>query len=130
MAQQPLTPEEARIAALIPFIGIQVKGDLGPFTIYTNHRGRVVFYKRAPPTKPPTAPQIRQRTRFKLAQRLYQHESAATKAKWELLVVRSRICMTGQNLYVSLALNPQPVNLANLAAAAGLTITPPDTIPP
>lgn len=129
MTQPPLTDEEKRFAELLPWCGLSIAGDIGPFTCYTTHRGRRVFYRRAPPTSPPTPPQIRQRLRFKLAQHLWSNIPVGQKQLWEQLTKELSLCLTGQNLFMSLALNPDDEALASALNRTGLSLTTPPEIP-
>ena len=129
MAAKLAVPATDKIAPLVAYLGLDLSGDLGPYTVYTNARGRVVFYPRSPPTKPPSAAQRKQRQRFRAAQQQWSGISAVLKAQWERLVNANRLCLTGQNLYMSLALRPDDDGLATANNRANLSLTPPTPIP-
>ena len=44
-----MTPEDI----MLSFLGFGATGDLGPLTVYTNKRGKLVWFLKAPPTCPP-----------------------------------------------------------------------------
>jgi hypothetical protein len=119
-----------RMAWTIPFnlLGIQVSGDLGPFTIYTDQFGRKVPFPRSPPDKPPSTLQTAIRTRFKTAQLNWMNEPKYLKARWEELVNQSNISMTGQNLYISISLTHDYSSLNTLTRQTGITVTPPTPV--
>ena len=88
----------------LSLLGTWVQGDLGPLTIYTNRFGKKVAYEKAPPTRPPTERQRTQRTRFSTAQRNWSILSLEEKSQLELACTRASLCLTGQNLYIIVAL--------------------------
>lgn len=85
---------------LFRFWGWNTQGDFGPWTFYTSRRNALVFYLRAPPTKPATVPQARQRALWRAAAYYWSAQSAATKAKWELASQRAHLSITGLNLWI------------------------------
>lgn len=129
MAKQPGTPATDTIAPLVSFLGLSLSGDLGPYTVYTNRNGRIVFYPRSPPTAPPSPAQLKQRQRFRAAQQSWQAIAPTTKHQWELLVKANKVCMTGQNMYMALSMNPDNDALTTANLRAGLSLSPPPFIP-
>lgn len=85
-------------------LGLQVSGDLGPLTIYTDRLGRKIAFPKSPPKKPPSPAQVIQRARFSSAQAAYMALSDPQKESYELLTILASFCLTGQNLFISVAL--------------------------
>lgn len=112
---------------LLDVLGIRVSGDLGPLTCYTSRQGKLVSYPRSPPTCPPSPAQITQRARFTNAQGWWGRLDQATKAAWETLTRANDLCLTGQNLAIALAFNPDAAALAtaNKRAGTSLSLPPP-----
>src|SRR4029077_1702098 len=81
-------------------------GDIGGVTCYTDRHGRKVFYKKAPPTKPPSPSQVKQRDRFRRAVTAWKALSTPEKAALERAVHTACLCLTGQNLYTASSLRP------------------------
>lgn len=106
-------------------MGLQVSGDLGGLTIYTDRYGRKVAYPKSPPKKPPTDLQSYHRDRFRAAQQEYMALSPQHKADWESLVRRAALCMTGQNLFIHLALKHAPLDLTTLINQTAIYVDPP-----
>lgn len=106
-------------------LGVIVSGDVSGTTIYTDRYGRKVVYPKAPPKEPPTVWQVRIRNRFKLAQAEYMALPADEKAKWETICVRTSLCMTGQNLYIHVAMKGTFGTLTTLMRQSNITVTPP-----
>jgi hypothetical protein len=118
-----------KLLAMKSVLGLRIAGDLAGWTWYTTKRGKVVAYPQAPPTKPPSPLQVIQRQRFKAAREAWLRQTAAVRANWNLLCDRLGICMTGINLYISLALVPNPKGLQIAIAKTGITVTHPTEIP-
>lgn len=109
-------------------IGLIVSGDVDGLTIYTDRYGRKVVYPKAPPKEPPTQPQIDLRARFRAAQAQYMALSLADRYDWELLSLRSNLCMTGQNLLIHVAMRHALPLLDTLMRQTGVTVTPPELV--
>ncbi len=103
-------------------IGLGVAGDVGGLTVYTDRFGRKVAYPKSPPDKPPSDLQIAQRTRFREAQAAWSALDLGQKLNLELAVMKSSICMTGQNLYITVALKNDQAGLDTIARQTDLTL--------
>ncbi len=94
--------------------GTWVSGDVDEITIYTDRFGRKVAFPKAPPEKPPSPRQIHQRERFRLAHVAWKALTDSEKAQLELAALRGSLVMTGQNLYISVALRNDSLALLTL----------------
>lgn len=103
-------------------MGIWVSGDVGDHTIYTDRHGRKVVFPKSPPTRPPSANQIAQRERFKDAQGKWKALSDSDKANLEAATIKSGIVMTGQNLYIAVALKNDQTALDTLSEQTGIPL--------
>ncbi len=120
-------PVSTANAHMLGLLGLQVQGDLGPWTIYTDRKGRKKWFLYSPPTKPPTPRQITHRQRFKTAQANWSTLTKAEKENLELAVIRASLCMTGQNLFISAQLKHMNTSLQAIARQTKLTLpTAPD----
>jgi len=117
-------PELSPLSANI--LGLIVSGDIGGLTIYTDRHGRKIAFPKSPPKKPPSPAQIVQRARFKSAQAAYMAISSDQKARYETIVTRLALCMTGQNLYIHVALSHSFASLSTLERQAKISVTPPE----
>jgi hypothetical protein len=106
-------------------LGWNPTGDFGPWTFYTAHDRRPVFYDRAPPTKPPTWKQRRRITLFRLAAKAWRNLTPELRARWELAAKRAHLRITGYNLwtYVQTTGNRAPVR--TVERLSGLQLIPP-----
>ncbi len=105
--------------------GLEVSGDFGPLTVYTDRFGKKVAYPKSPPKEPASPLQVQQRSRFRSAQKEYSSLSVSDKKDYEDLVNRASLCMTGQNLFIHTALRDTFAQLATLQRQWGITVTPP-----
>jgi hypothetical protein len=115
--------------AFASMFGVEFSGDIGDWTCYRTKHGHPTFFLRAPPMEPPSPSQIVQRNRFKTAQHNWKLQTATVKRNWELLTLKSSLCLTGQNLWISCSLNDQSPLVAYLSAKAGVTVSSPPLIP-
>ena len=111
------------------FLGSWVGGDLGPFTLYTTRRRKLVWYPRSPPTTGPSPAQARQRDRFRLAIRRWNQLDQPTKNAWNELTLTLHLCAHGLDFWIHLSLRPDRQKWATIVANTGTTLTPPDWIP-
>ena len=107
-------------------LGFWVSGDLAGKTIYTNRNGLKVFYNESPAGDPASGLQLTQRTRFRKAQQAWSAQSPGVKAAYEELVNQASLCLTGQNLWISVSLRHTVSTLKRLQATTGVSVpTPP-----
>lgn len=114
---------------LIPYLGLNISGDLDGMTIYTTRKGKIVWYPESPADKPPSPLQTKQRLRFRIAQRNYMLLPRATKALWEHLTKTLAIPVTGQNAFISYSFSQNSHELAVACAKVGITLTLPPAVP-
>lgn len=108
--------------------GFVVSGDIGGYTAYTDRYGRKVIYPKAPPEKPPSPLQVVQRERFTTAQLEYMNLSVQEKLDWETLTQRASLCMTGQNLFIHVAMRGTYDTLDTLERQFNTSVTRPTPV--
>ena len=84
----------------LKLLGFNPTGDLGPLTAYTSRRHGSVWFTKAPPLKPPSPWQIRQRDRFRLAAHGWRMLSENRRQSWHLAAKRARLFVHGYTLWV------------------------------
>jgi len=109
-------------ARMMTVLGLLPGGDLGPWTIYRNKRGLVVWFKKAPPLAPPTDKQLTQRNQFRIAAMCWKALSPEQRAQWELAARRTTVCMNGYDLYIHFALNPKDRRKETLQRQTGTVL--------
>lgn len=85
---------------LFSIFGFHVGGDFNDLTFYKNKRGKLVWFIKAPPEKPPTDWQVSQRNRFRLCATLWQRLEPDEKKEWDAITRRCSLSLTGYNLFV------------------------------
>jgi len=108
----------------IPYnlLGIQVSGDLGDMTIYTDRFGRKVWFPKSPPKKPPSQLQIDQRESFKSAQKSWSDLNDSEKRSLEDACRRVSLPLTGQNLWISTKLTGDSTSYTTIERQSGVTL--------
>lgn len=112
----------------IAMLGCTVSGDVGPYTVYTDRFGKKVWFPKSPPKSKPTELQLAVRRRFTTAQHQYMQLSAAEKKLWESLTRKANLCLTGQNLFIHVAMMWTFAMLATIQHQTGITVTPPNPV--
>lgn len=84
---------------ILSFLGWGATGDLGPLTGYTNKRGKLVWFLKAPPTCPPAPWQISQRNTFRLIAMAWKGMTEPARHQWHLAETRGHLNITGYNLF-------------------------------
>lgn len=111
-------------AALYNIFGLVIWGDFGPWTMYRRHDGRLVFFLKTWPDKPPSPDQLTQRAAFAAAATDWNALTNAQREGWTTAAARASICGTGYNLFLHNRLHPHPAALATLARQTATTLTP------
>ena len=87
-------------ADAIHLLGVNIQGDIGPWTCYRNfNRGTVVFLK-APPKEPASELQGMLRTKWTRIARLWQGIGSSERNDWRFVVRVNGLRLTGYNLFL------------------------------
>jgi len=111
--------------SLLSFLGTVAYGDFADMTTYRSQRGKIVWFAKTWPDKPPSYLQTLDRAKFSAAAQAWQLLTAAEKEQWKLAAQRASLCMTGYNLFVYCQLGHDPTRIATIARQTGTTITCP-----
>ncbi len=109
-------------------IGLLVSGDIDGLTIYTDRHNRKVAYPKRPPKEPPTQMQVDVRNRFGSAQAEYMGLTPSEKADYEFLTKAVGLCMTGQNLFIHVAMKRTQATLDTLQQQTGISVIAPTPV--
>lgn len=82
------------------FLGFRPTGDLADLTCYTSKRNRIVWFPKAPPQKPPSVLQIRNRNRFRLAAAAWQRKTQEQRNEWNAAARHCHLSLSGYTLWV------------------------------
>lgn len=109
---------------ILTAIGWNPTGDLGPYTIYTRHRGTPVLYPRAPPKQPPSRKQLYKRAAFTFAGRQWAALDPHRKQAWALAARRARLRISGYNLYTYYLISRDRPAIRTIERQSGLELIP------
>lgn len=129
MSRRAITQKQAKITSLLSTLGIQVAGDLGGLTCWTNKNGRKVWMVRETPKEPPTHLQLAQRQRWRVAMQYWNDMSRAQKDDWNTMTLRLSIPMSGTGLWVKISLKNLLNVMPTLERQAKITLVWPTIIP-
>lgn len=107
---------------ILTLLGFGATGDLGPFTFYTNKRGRLVWFIKAPPTSPPSYAQLRQQDLFTSAAATWQFFTPTRRNNWELASKRASLAITGYNLWVYFCCTADLTEIQTIEHQTGLNL--------
>ena len=122
-----MSEEQKKTALFWAQCNFDIAGDVGDYTVWTTQRGKQVWIKRAPPDKPPSNKQFKQRARFRKAMENWKLVTPDDREKWNKIAFSLSICASGMNLHMSLGLNPDHENF--LAVTEKLNLHPPEPEP-
>jgi hypothetical protein len=88
--------------ATSPWLGTWLTGDLGPNTLYTTRRHRLVAFPFAPPTTPTTARQAPQLALFHTAAIAWRSTTPALREELEQITKTLSLSLTGYNLFIKI----------------------------
>lgn len=112
------------IGRLYTCLGFVIWGDLGPTTIYRNHRGKVVFFPKTWPDKPASEAQAIQRQRFVDAAAAWRNLSQSSHRNWETATRRASLCMNGIDLFTHWFLKGDDAAIETLERQTKTTLLP------
>lgn len=80
--------------------GFFATGDLGPLTIYTSQRNRVVLFPKSPPLNPPSPLQRSLRNQMRLSAMAWRGLTPAQRSAWSRAAPAAGLRISGYNLWV------------------------------
>jgi len=108
----------------VSVMGYNVQGDVGPMTLYTTRRGRVVVFDKSPPLTPASYAQLVNRNKWRLIAIAWRSLTPQQRADWELATRSPRLTLTGYNLWVWYNTVGDNATLATIERQSGVTLTP------
>lgn len=107
---------------LLPLIGLNAQGDLGPITIYQSQRGARVWFAKQTPGHPPTPARITQRNRFRLVGYLWRALTPTRRAAWLAAATKGKLRVTGYNLFTYWILKKDLPVIRTIERLTGLSL--------
>jgi len=96
-------PSPARIN--IP-LGLIQWGDLGHWTTYRTHKGKLVWFPKTWPKKPPSPAQTAERAKFKAIINAWNNLTPDQKAAYNRAIRKLSLCITPVGLKIALDYDP------------------------
>lgn len=112
-------------SSLLCLLGFVAWGDLGPLTLYTNKRGRLVAFPKTFPKGEVSHEQTAQRAKFTAAAAAWQALTPSKRAQWELASRRASLCMHGYDLFVHWHTLADDRTIATLERQTSTSLLPP-----
>lgn len=110
-------------------LGLNISGDLGAWTCFTDRFGKKVWYPKTPPETPETPAQRQQRDRFAAAVANWRAADQATRDAFESISLAASLMMTGHNLWVALSFSQDDKARQTLTRQTGIYIPLPPPLP-
>lgn len=92
----PRTP----LRDLITFFGFIAWGDVAQMTVYRDKQGKMIWFPKTYPDKPPSQAQLDNRQRFTDIAAAWRAISQETRDQWHLATRRGSLTMHGYDLFV------------------------------
>ena len=105
-------------------LGLQLQGDVGPYTCYRSARHKLVMFAKAPPHKPPSQLQAWHRARWSMAARAWKALRPAHRDRWRLAAKRERLVVGGYNLFIWHVTTHQVDAIRTIERHTGLDLLP------
>lgn len=107
---------------LLNFIGLRPTGDFADLTVYTNKRGRIVWFDKSPPDKPPSTRQLHQRQMFRYAAQGWRHLRESNRNDWNTAARRAGLYLSGYLLYLVWIIKPDRPAIRTIERQTGITL--------
>ncbi len=106
-------------------LALRISGDIGDFTIYQNKNQKTVVFPKDFRQDAVSEKRQRQQTRFGTAQAQWKSLTISQKGALEEACCQLSMAMTGQNLYISVALRGHFEAYQTVANQSGVSLPPP-----
>jgi len=106
------------------YIGWNSQGDLGPLTMYTNQKRKLVFFAKMPPLNPPSFRQVLLRERFRLLGQTWSALTPDQRDAWNKMAIKGRLRIHGYNLYSYWQLTRDSATIRTIQHQTGITVLP------
>lgn len=116
--------------AVFSFLGLEISGDLGDYTMWRTRRGKVVCYPRTVPGEPASPAQQLHRQHFRESLARWQLLSKQEKHDYELASLRCSLPMTGHNLWIRWTFAGNLDEARTIERLSGITLTLPPELSP
>ncbi len=88
------------IHPLVNYLGLRVTGDIGPLTIYTSRRRKIVVFDKAPPLSPPSVRQLIMRNRWRAAASAWNEMTDQDRQSWSSIAAAASLSIPGYQFWI------------------------------
>jgi len=107
---------------IFQFLGVLTNGDLGPYTMYTSKRKRLVIFPKTWPKDPATYNQCLNRNRWRHAALRWRSLPQDLRDDWMLLGKKAYATVTGYNLFTYYMTGKNPKTIETLEHQTGINV--------
>ena len=107
---------------LLPMMGFNPSGDLGPFTIFRTQRLGIVWFPRAPPDKPASYLQRRQRNAWRFAAATWSALELTDRQAWSQAARLANLTISGYNLFIHYQLTQNITTIRTIERHSGVAL--------
>lgn len=107
---------------LLPLMGLNPSGDLGPFTIFRTRRLHIVWYLKAPPEKSASYLQRRHRNAWRAAAEVWKALTQLERTAWNTAARLARLSISGYNLFLSYQLTKDASIIRTIERHSGISL--------
>jgi hypothetical protein len=115
---------------LYSMLGFIVWGDLAEVTIYRDKQGKMVWFPKTYPDKPPSDAQIVQRAKLTQAATFWNYLTPNRQNQWKLAAQRASLCMHGYDLWIHWFLKRTDDEMRTIASQTNTQLYPIHPFPP
>ncbi len=107
---------------IFQFLGVNTNGDIGPYTIYTSQRHRLVIFLKTWPKDPASYNQKLNRDRWRHAGIRWRNLPPSTRNDWKRLAKAANLTISGYNLYMHYITGPPRTIVQTLQRLTGIDV--------
>jgi len=116
--------------AMFTFLGLEISGDLGDFTMWRTRRGKIVCYPRTVPGEPPSPAQVAHRQHFRESVNRWKLLTPQQKSDYESAALLCSLPMTGHDLWIRWTFAGTQSEARTIEHLSGIVLVYPPELPP
>lgn len=106
-------------------IGLVLWGDLGPITMYKNHRNQMVAFLKTYPDRQASQAQAYYRDQLTIAAAEWRGLTAQQKADWQRAASKLSLHCTGYGLFIHARMGHDPAVVTTVERQSGISLYQP-----
>ncbi len=113
------------LGQLCQFFGFIAWGDVNEVTVYRDKQGKMIWFPKTWPDKPPSVAQLVQRQRFTDAAVDWKALNDTQREQWHLAARRANLTMHGYDLYIHWKMTLDNTAIETLERQTNTSLLPP-----